>query len=416
MPLPSGTPLNSLDQQQIRELQNVLLRAGFNPGPIDGVLGDQTRAAYTRFLRANSYDPQANTQILSIIDLLAQQDPEAWQMVKNGGEQGTSAQATTGVSLGAAPTGGTPSTSAPTTTVNTSASTNNPPPVASDGSTEEAVRRQYPHLAYLLDNPEVKAVLLDAASKGWDDATLQGALWKTTWWQTTSNVTRLWDQKFNQDNATALAEWDQKTAVIGNRAAQMGFQLNDQDTKWIAGRVLREGWSDEQLNRFLGTLARQNGIGPGQVTEQAAMFKQLAKNYMTNLTDKQAMEYAIRVSEGTLSREGVESLLRNEAKGRFYWLAPQIDAGFSPMDLFGSMRKTVADTLEMDAEQIDMSDPQWSALTSPIIGEDGKVRSMNFHEAQRWARQRPEWRFTDNANRSAAETELFVLKAMGLVS
>lgn len=416
MAIPSGVALKDLDQQQVRELQNVLLRAGYNPGPLDGVLGDQTIAAYTRFLRGNSYDPRANTSVLNIVSLLAAQDPDAWTYVKNGGEQGTSAQATTGISLAPVPTAGTPSTSTPAQApASQVATTNAPPPTASDGSTEEAVRRQYPHLAYLLDNPEVKAVLLDAASKGWDAATLQGALWQTTWWQTTSNVTRLWDQKFAQDNATAMAEWDQRAGNVGNLAAQMGFNLSDQDTKWVAGRVLREGWSDEQLRRFLGTLARQNGIGPGQVTEQAAMFKQLAKNYMSSLSDQQAMEYAIRVSEGSLSREGVESLLRNEAKGRFYWLSPQIDAGFSPMDLFGSMRKTVADTLEMDAGQIDLSDPQWSELTNPIIGEDGKVRSMNFHEAQKWARQRPEWRFTDNANRTAADMELFVMKQMGLI-
>lgn len=415
MPFSSGQRLEDLDQQQVRELQNTLLKAGFNPGPIDGVLGDQTRAAYTRFLRANNYDPQANTQIINIISLLNNQDPEAWAAIKEGGEQGTgyTAPSLNQATVPTAPTAGNPGGQVSTTTAVTPSQ---PPPTASDGSIEEAVRRQYPHLAYLLDNPEVKDVLMRATQGGWDAATLQGELWRTTWWQTTSNVTRLWDQKFAQDNATAMAEWDQRSVVIGNLAAQMGFRLPDSDTKWIAGKVLREGWSDEQLKRYLGQLARQNGLGPGQVTEQAALFKQLAKNYMTTLSDDKATEYAIRVAEGTLSREGVESVLRNEAKGRFYWLAPQIDAGFSPMDLFGSMRSAVANELEMDPGQIDLSDSAWSELTNPIIGDDGKVRSMNFHEAQRWARQRPEWRFTDNANRKAADLELFVLKQMGLVA
>ena len=31
---------------------------------------------------------------------------------------------------------------------------------------------------------------------------------------------------------------------------------------------------------------------------------------------------------------------------------------------------------------------------------------MNFAEAQRWARQRTEWRFTDNANKEAPVTSV----------
>ena len=68
MSLTQMVPLAQLDQAGILELQNILLRAGYNPGPLDGVLGDQTRAAYSRFLAANGYDTRGNGNVVALVD------------------------------------------------------------------------------------------------------------------------------------------------------------------------------------------------------------------------------------------------------------------------------------------------------------------------------------------------------------
>lgn len=403
--------LDAMSQDQVRELQNLLMRAGFNPGAIDGVMGPVTKAAYSRFIAAQGYDPSGlmTKELPRIVAQLSSGTQGAWESITMGSEQGTAPQAPSTPAQGIAPAagGGVPGGSAPTAPMA-------PTPAMDDGSVEQTVRQRYPHLSYMLDNPEVKDVLLRATQGGWDQATLQGELWKTQWWQTTSNATRLWDQKFAQDNATAMLEWDQRTVTISNLMSQMGFSLPENDVKWISGRVIREGWSDDQLKRYLGQLARSGGVGPGQVTEQAAQLKSLGKNYMRSLSDSEANEYAIRIAEGSLTRDAVESMLRNEAKGRFTWLTEQIDAGLSPMDLFGSLRGAVAKELEVDPANIDFTDMRWSGLTNPVTGEDGKFRSMNFYEAQRWARQQTEWQYTDNANRQAAQLELDLLKALGV--
>lgn len=417
MALSEGLTLDQLDSQQVSELQNLLLRAGYNPGPVDGVLGNGTRSAYLRFLQKNGYDASSANVVTSLVSQLwSNAVPELWEGVRYGGE--ANATSTTGGAgapqLPAVTTAGTPGvgTTAPVNQATTAATSVVLP---SDAATEEQVRKQYPHLAYLLDNPEVKSVLLRATQGGWDLTTLQGELWKTNWWQTTSSAMRLWDQKWSQDNATAMMEWDQRTVSVSNLTSQLGFTLSNDDAKWIAGKVIREGWSDEQLRRYLGQMARQNGIGAGQITDQAASFKALARSYLSTMSDQQAQEFAIRVAEGSLSREGVESLLRNEAKSRFTWLAPQIDAGMTPGDLFGATRNAVAQELEIDPNQIDLNDSNWSILTSPVV-DGSTTRSMNFYEAQRWARQRPEWRLTDRANRQASELGLNLLKTMGVLA
>lgn len=42
---------------RIEEIQEALEKAGFKPGPIDGVMGSQTRAAIREFQKANDLKP-----------------------------------------------------------------------------------------------------------------------------------------------------------------------------------------------------------------------------------------------------------------------------------------------------------------------------------------------------------------------
>ncbi|KJS03284.1 MAG: hypothetical protein VR65_02665 [Desulfobulbaceae bacterium BRH_c16a] len=41
----------------VKELQKALADAGYNPGPIDGLMGKKTRAALTRFQKDNNLEP-----------------------------------------------------------------------------------------------------------------------------------------------------------------------------------------------------------------------------------------------------------------------------------------------------------------------------------------------------------------------
>lgn len=418
--LTEGMKLSELNSVQVAMLQNLLIRAGFDPGPVDGILGEKTRSAYSRFLTRNGHTLRGNAEptITKLTSLLwDNSQPEYWNNITRGGE--ISMEATTGgrgnplPAVPAAPINSGGGATAGLSTTSGGDESVAPPP---DAATEESVRQRYPHLSYLLDIPEVRAVLLEATTRSWTEAELQGALSRTEWWQKTAASARVWDQKFYQDNATAMREWQQKTVELTNKTLQMGLTLDASEAEWVAGKVLREGWSEAELNRFLGQLLRNTGSAkPGQVTEQVSAIKALARTYLSTINDQEAFEYAVRIAEGTLSTAGLTSMFRDEAKNRFTWMAPQIDADVTPMALFGANRRAVAQLLEMDEEMIDLNDPKWSELTSPVLGDDGKPRSMNFYEAQRWARQRPEWRLTDNANQAASNMGLGLLRSMGVI-
>ena len=51
----------NMDRATIRKLQRELKKAGFNPGPIDGIYGWRTHAAVTRFQKAKGLSTGALT-------------------------------------------------------------------------------------------------------------------------------------------------------------------------------------------------------------------------------------------------------------------------------------------------------------------------------------------------------------------
>lgn len=411
MALPEGVDLRELDRTQIAELQTLMRRAGYDPGPADGVLGNQTWLAFQRFLSRNGLQPTTTTVPRLVVSMAASQAPEVWNTVVMSNElTGTqpSINAPTG---GQGYVAGMPSQ----TGLNNMSMTGAPVPLTAEE--EKDIRMRFPDLSWLLDqDTEIRSLLARAIQDPpMNPEEFQGELFKTNWWKKTSVATRLWDDTFFRDPAQAQWQWDQRTVVLINKAQQLGLPMNEGDARWLAGRVLREGWSDEQIDRWMGQLARNAGrVSPGKISQQQSELKQLAKNYFTFMSDTDALNFATRIMEGSLSVEGVQTMLRDQAKNRFTWLAPQIDTGLTPADLFSANRNAVAQLLEVNPDTIDFNDPRYSELTSPIV-ENGQMRSMNFYEAQKWARNRTEWRYTGNAQREASDLTLSMLETMGMI-
>jgi hypothetical protein len=409
MTLTAGTALTDLDGSQVAQLQSILMQAGYNPGPIDGILGPQTRNAYQAFLARNASDQDANSVGQLVANLSTNETPELWTGVISGGGNSTNGTAQTIPNSVPNP----PSTYSPQS--GTSPTTMSGLNDQIDPGTEESVRARYPHLAYLLNDPEVKSVLLTATQKGMSLAELQGLLYQTNWWRTTSAAIRTWDQKAAQDPAQAQAELEQRKIVVENQFRTLGLSVTKDDVQWWANRILREGWTQEQFNKALGEIARNNWapLSAGSLQNKAASLKAMAKSYLSDMTDQQALDYATRIFDGSMTEDGINSLLRNEAKGRFSWLSSEIDSGMSPTDLFSGVKSNVARMLEVDPNTIDLTSPKWSALTSPVF-DQGIKRSINLNEAQAWARSQTEWRFTRNANDEAEQMGMGILKAMGV--
>ena len=86
MALTAGTPLDQLDSQQVLELQQWLAQLGYDPGPLDGIMGPKTRAAYGRFASSNGGDdPNVVGALISQVST-TQGDPAVVGTVVRGAE------------------------------------------------------------------------------------------------------------------------------------------------------------------------------------------------------------------------------------------------------------------------------------------------------------------------------------------
>ncbi len=57
---PSGTQTSLQGEATVRQVQEALQKAGYDPGPIDGIMGPRTEQALSRFQQANGLSSSAN--------------------------------------------------------------------------------------------------------------------------------------------------------------------------------------------------------------------------------------------------------------------------------------------------------------------------------------------------------------------
>src|SRR5690348_11276268 len=62
-----------------------------------------------------------------------------------------------------------------------------------EAQTRAKIAEQYGYVGAILDNPEVGGLLRQAANNGWTKERLQGAIFQTNWWKTTSATARAWE-------------------------------------------------------------------------------------------------------------------------------------------------------------------------------------------------------------------------------
>lgn len=159
----------------VREIQQALAAAGFDPGAIDGKMGPKTKAAITAFQRARGLK----------VDGIA--GPQTQGALRGGGGAATSGAAAAA-------------------------------PVAND---QQVFREKYPQFAWALDDPEVSYWLDRAVREKMGADELQGWIQKTTWWKSKTDAERAWLQKAATNPADATkAFWDYDAAVRYKKAAQ----------------------------------------------------------------------------------------------------------------------------------------------------------------------------------------------------
>lgn len=283
----------------------------------------------------------------------------------------------------------------------------------------DEIKRQYGYLAAYLDHPEIGPLLRNAAGGGWTQERLQAELYRTQFWQKTSTAAREWDLLTRTDPAETGRRIDTLAAQLQTMVAQQGLsgQLSNDTVKWMAGVFLSQGLTEQEMQKqLLAQVHYEPGATPiGQAGMTMNQVKSRASDFGLPMSDESAFNWAKQVAMGQLNPDAVDVYLRDQAKSRYSWLAPDLDRGATIKQLFDPMIQQTSQLLEISPTQIDLTDPKYASMIDHV-DSSGQRRSMTTAEAATYVRSTPEWQTTDNATKAASAAAESILRTFGKVS
>ena len=200
---------------------------------------------------------------------------------------------------------------------------------------------------------------------------------------------------------TTQEQIDSVYAVIRDRASQLGLSYTDDDLVEIATVAVNGDWNDTQVIDRLLTNYDYGTIGEGTITGMADSVKSLYRSYLLDIDDTTAMQLAQKIAIGESTAEGVTSSVKRLAANTFSWSAPFIDDGLTLVDALSPLRNTVATTLELDPQEVDIRDDKF--LNMMFVDADGTSRLATSREVRNAARALPEWGQTDAARTASSQ-------------
>ena len=366
-----GTPVDG-PWGTVEALQEALLAAGFNPGPIDGIIGPLTRAAM-----------------------------EAFNVSIGGSGWGISADGWA-------------------TLLSTSAGEGTPDEIVTDEDIAN-LAAAYGYGARWLNHEELGPILRQAAEEGWYDnetgiARLEAAIKATDWWDDFDANERNHQLLEASDPAEAERLLDLQVDMLQRAATRLGLTIADDRVREMARAAHVENWSDYQINQNMLLEAEwAPGQAGGAVEDNYAIIDALAGDYFVDhlIDDTTKDEWARALYLGDATEMGIRNDISALAQSSFPSMEARISQGYSTRQIVAPLRQEAARLLEIDATSIDfMTDPRFQPIWQQQ-NDDGTTRVMSVAETGQYVRGLEDWQTTTNATNDAYRFADYIGKKFG---
>ena len=204
-----------------------------------------------------------------------------------------------------------------------------------------------------------------------------------------------------------------KREAVKLLATQLGVvltdaQINDLGYQYAAGqldattinpRIAKIGNIDFAMGEAANTISKLKSTAADfGVSYGSDWFTQSAKDVLTGVADADTLTQAIK----------------DLSKSRYPTLAKQIDAGYTVKQIASPYLQSMANTLEINPNDISLDDPTIKqAFTS--LNSEGQPITKPLWEFEKELRRDERWRFTKNAQQDLMGTARKVLSDFGLV-
>jgi hypothetical protein len=282
------------------------------------------------------------------------------------------------------------------------------------------IAAKYPYLVFLLDDPEVGPLLIEAETPPkLEPDVFQARLMKTEWWKRTSDTQRQYYALKAGDPATYNRRLDELKAQVRDVGGSLGYGADVLDEGYVthfATKALEFGLSSRQLQAMIADEITPL-IGASEKGNTLAQIRQVQQNYSYMVDNPTLLYWSKEINSGRQTIENFENSVRQQMKALFPNLAGQMDSGMTFKQIVEPYRQVLSK--EFDGRSLEdfdfMGDPKWRHVVDYVDEKTGVHRTMSMRELQAYARQQPEWRSTRNAKEQVAQIGEQLLASFGAV-
>lgn len=265
-------------------------------------------------------------------------------------------------------------------------------------------------------------ILKEAVNTEFTDEEIQSRIKGTQYFKSIT------DSQYKFDGASSAVQngliQSARDAIVKDYA-DVGLSQTDIDE--IARKVARNGLTATGVKQavyqyaFRKPAAATTPTSPAMATRaleggDADAIRQAARAYGYSVSDAE-MQAALTggmYNGVAVTKDSILQKAQKSAKGKYFHLADQIDAGLSLEDIFSGYRNYAADLLEIDPNQIDFTkDSKFAkAFGSKETGQ------MSLTDWTQMIKTDPTfgWQYTKQANQQATDVALTLARAFGKVS
>lgn len=350
---------------------------------------------------------------------------------------------TTGYTTAAATT-----TTTDTFTSNLSMSTASPTavPLTADKLSMAMLQKMFGITAAVINNdPSLLAALnrilgVDGGPMVTDPALQEAIVKGTSWYRDQTDTQRQFDFARATNPGQFAADLQKNASNIVKQFSGMGLTLTAAEAIEYANNMMKQSiikdgkvvrFDQDYLNKLMADSIKfvtTNSIDgrvvytgmAGKLETMAGKLYEMAREYGYEQTTSNAnftkwFEASLKgLVAGTLNPEDVNNDLQARAKSFAPGLSRFIDQGQTLRQAADPWLKAIADTWEMDVDQVDLNDDYVQRAINQQ-DEKGAFTTMNLYEAKKLARRSSKWDTTQTAKEEKTNMASRILKDFGFL-
>lgn len=279
-------------------------------------------------------------------------------------------------------------------------------------------------LAFLKSEPEIWKLFQQAVSTGpkgsWTPEKFTAELRETKWFKTHNDTYRTnWEQMNSPDSATWDTRLTEFTERIRNSAAAGGAQLSDKELAKFAKDGLLYGWSDEiianKLTGYIDTLGKTGHYG-GEAGVNEDALRKYAMDYGQKISSGTLQNWVVKLARGDTTLQDFKASMSKMAEVKYAPYSEQIRKGMTVRDIADPYMQEMADTLELNVDNLDVFDPKIQAALTAQNADSNKQGELNKYDFSRTLREDPRWLRTKGAQDQTMNITRNLMKDWGFAT